>query len=76
MDVEIYFSFGGPAEQNVCLEKIDNIWMVYFVERGMKFQEKESESLYGACIKVIDKLAYSNEISEYYTEKFRRTLRK
>lgn len=76
MNAEIYFSFNEPSEQRVCLEKVGTIWKVYNVERGIQFQTKEYELLYGACINVIDRLAYSVEQSEHFTEKFERTLRK
>lgn len=76
MDVEIYFSFGGPAEQRVCLENINGTWTVYTYERGMMYHIKEYELLYGACINVIDQLAETNEMSEQFKEKFERTLRK
>lgn len=75
MNAEIYFSFNEATEQCVCLEKIGTTWQVYNVKRGLKFDIKEYELLYGACIKVIDRLAYSVEQSEHFTEKFERTLR-
>lgn len=76
MGAEIYFSFAGPAEERVCLENINGIWTVYTYERGRKHQIKEYELLYGACIKVIDTLACTNEQSEEYIEKFEMVLRR
>ena len=35
-----------------------------------KFQVKEYKILYGACIKIIDRPAFSNELSKYYIDKF------
>lgn len=75
MDADIYFSFGSPAEQNVCLENINGTWTVYNFERGRKFQVNEHECLYDACINVIDRLAFTNELSEEYKEKFEQILR-
>ena len=34
MNAEIYFSFAGPSEERVCLEKINGIWTAYTYERG------------------------------------------
>lgn len=76
LDVEIYFNFGEPIEQRICLEKINDLWEVYFVERGIKRHIKQYETLYGACINVIDRLSPTNELSLHFTEEFRRTLRK
>ncbi len=76
MDAEIYFSFNEPCEQRVCLEKNKNSWKVYNVERGIKFQLKEFDSLYNACICVIKRLSYSIEQSNYFTQKYKRTLRR
>lgn len=76
MNQEIYFSFNHPSEENVCLEKINNIWTIYIYERGIKHHIKEYETLYGACIKVIDLLALTNEQSEQYIDKFEQILRR
>ena len=76
MDAEIYFSFLGLSEERICLENINGIWTVYTYERGRKHHIKEYELLYGACIKVIDTLAMTNEQSEEYIEKFEMTLRR
>lgn len=76
MDVEIYFNFGGPQEERVCLENINGIWTIYTYERGRKHHIKEYECLYGACIKIINTLAYTNEQSEEYIEKLEQILRK
>ena len=76
MDAEIYFSFLGPSEERICLENINGIWTVYTYERGRKHHIKEYKLLYGACIKVIDTLAMTNEQSKEYIEKFEMTLRR
>lgn len=76
MDAEIYFSFTEPAEEKVCLENINGTWTVYTYERGRKHHIKEYELLYGACIKVIDTLACTNEQSEQYIKKFEMVLRR
>lgn len=76
MGEEIYFNFGGPQEQNICLEKIDDLWYVYFVERGMKHRIQDFETLYAASINVIDRLSETNEIYEEYKGKFENILRR
>ena len=76
MGMEIYFSFEGPSEERVCLENINDLWTVYTYERGKKHHIKEYELLYDACIKVIDTLAYTNEQSKEYKDKFEMILRK
>ena len=76
MHEEIYFNFGYPKEENICLEKIDDLWYVYYVERGKKVRIKEYETLYSACINVIDRLAFSNESSEKLKEEFNNKIRR
>lgn len=76
MGEEIYFNFGGPQEQNICLEEINNLWYVYFVERGVKHRIKEFETLYEASMNVIDRLARTNEMYEEYKEKFENILKR
>ena len=74
MNIEIYFSLNCSSEQNICLENIDGIWNVYFVERGKKIKIKEYEYLYDACKNVISRLSFTNE--SYYINKFERVLRR
>ena len=76
LNQEIYFNFGYPREDNICLEKINNIWYVYYTERGKKVRIKEYETLYGACINVIDRLSETNELYEKYKEIFEQKLRR
>lgn len=47
------FSIGGAAEQCVCLEHDNDIYTVYMVERGTKFEESQHRSEVDAHLKMM-----------------------
>ena len=64
------FSLGEDAEQCVCLNKNDNMWEVYMVERGISFEKDRFEDCFDACLKVIHHLADSKQMWEENRDKF------
>ena len=70
MGLENEFSLGQDAEQRVCLDKNDNSWEVYIVERGISFEKSVYEDCFDACIEVINQLADSKQMFEEAKEKF------
>ena len=64
MECENYFHFGEYAEEKVCLFKRDNLWEVYYSEKGNIFDKIECEELKDACIEVISKLSRLKEKSK------------
>jgi len=64
------FSLGEDAEQCVCLNKVDDIWEVYIIERGMKFEKDTFEDCFDACLQVIHHLADSKQMYCEIVEKF------
>ena len=67
-----YFNFGGPKEEKLCLEKINNIWYVYYVEKAVKLYIEEFEKPYEACINVLDRLIINKKYKEEYKRKLGR----
>lgn len=57
---EIEYSIGSPAEQRVCLEKENEKYHVYMMERGVKFDESYYETEYEAHLELLHQLASSN----------------
>lgn len=55
------FSIGKPAEQRVCLEKNGNLFTVFMVERGMRFEESQFESEDEAYLEMLHHLAPTKE---------------
>ena len=70
MGLEHAFSLGEDAEQCVCLNKNDNLWEVYMVERGISFEKTVFEECYDACLDVIFQLADSKQMYEEAKENF------
>lgn len=64
MDLSREFSLGQAKEQCVCLDKKENKWEVYLVERGIIFDKSVHEELFDACIEVILQLSDSKELFE------------
>ena len=64
------FSLGESREQCVCLNKNENMWKVYIVERGIVFDKSTHEELFDACIEVIHQLSDSKEMFKEQKEKF------
>ena len=58
------FSIGSSAEQRVCLEKKDDKFHVYVVERGIKFDESQHQTEYAAHLEMFHQLAATD--SEYH----------
>lgn len=67
-----YFNFGEPKEEKLCLEKINNIWYVYYVEKAVKLYIEEFEKPYEACINVLDRLIINKKYKEEYEKKLGR----
>lgn len=57
MGLEHVFRLGTPSEQCVCLNKVDNVWEVYIVERGVSFEKALYEDCFDACLMVLNLLA-------------------
>lgn len=58
-------SIGFPAEQRVCLERKDDKYYVYSVERGIKFQESKHQTEFAAHLEILYQLSSSkNEYRE------------
>ena len=70
MGLENEFSLGHTTEQRVCLNKKDNLWEVYIVERGISYEKSVYEECFDACIEVINQLADSKQMYESAKEKF------
>lgn len=70
MELEHAFSLGEGAKQCVCLNKNDNLWEVYIVERGTSFEKSVFEECYDACLEVIHQLADSKQMYEEAKENF------
>ena len=70
MGLTTYFSLGEDAEQRVCLNKNNNMWEVYIIERGITFDKDHFEDCFDACLKVIDHLADSKQMWEENRDKF------
>ena len=64
------FSLGGSSEQCICLNKNDNMWEVYMVERGIPFEKDRFEDCFDACLKVLYHLADSKQMWEENRDKF------
>lgn len=70
MDLNREFSLGETLEQCVCLNKKEDKWEVYLVEKGNIFDKSEHEELFDACIKVILQLSDSKEFFEQHKARF------
>lgn len=67
--LENEFSLGQDAEQRVCLNRSNNSWEVYIVERGISFEKSVYEDCFDACVEVINQLADSKQMYEDAKEK-------
>lgn len=55
------YSFDGSEEQCQCIEKVNDRWQIYFVERGMKHGCAEFQSHKEAAREMISRLARTEE---------------
>ena len=58
------YSFDGSEEQCQCIEKVNDRWRIYFVERGMKHGCAEFQSHEEAAREMISRLARTEESRE------------
>lgn len=68
--LEHAFSLGEDCEQCVCLNKKDEIWEVYIVERGIFFEKDCYIDCFDACLQVIHHLADSKQCFEQVKKEF------
>ena len=63
------FCLHGYQECAVCLQPQDGKWIIYYGERGNRYDEIESDTVLMACLNVIRKLTHRTEdISAMETE--------
>lgn len=59
---EYYYSIGEQADDCVCLEYIDNKWVVYDGYRGQKIHERAFDNIEDAFPELFDSLVIKNDI--------------
>lgn len=52
------YSLSGWSDERLCLEKRDEVWDVFFVERGQKRAARTFETEDQACEYMLDELKY------------------
>lgn len=72
---EIEYSIGFPAEQRVCIEKEEDKYHVYVMERGIKFDESYHKTEYEAHLELLHQLASSNTEYQAMIRAYKRLLR-
>lgn len=70
MELTQEFSLGEDAEQRVCLNKNNDMWEVYIIERSITFEKDRFEDCFDACLQVIHHLADSKQMWEENRDKF------
>lgn len=56
------YSLDGYVEGNVCLEKSNNKWLVYYARNYKKEFVREYDSLINALLEIIESIEYENII--------------
>lgn len=51
-----YYNLNGYKEEALCMERSDNIWLVYEGERGNKFNVEEFNNEADACIAFLKRI--------------------
>ena len=64
------YSLNGYQEESVCLEKIDDKWVVFMGERGNRYDEEFCNTPLLACITMIRYLTHNQEEIRNMEEEF------
>ena len=56
------YSLNGEKDSAVCIEKMDTDWGVYECERAAKYDIHIYSNIVEACLDVIKRLAYSDDL--------------